>query len=990
MRLLCTSVFLVFFVHVVHSQTARRYSAIVLDSLNHQPISGAHITDISSGNWATTDDKGYFSISSRSSEKLVLAIKGLNYVGKTVTLDKIGNNIIYLVEKTLGIEEVSVLARSGTDLSTSYRINREALDHLQAISLSDIQQLLPGGKTNVRQHLAEDRAMEFRINNGTGNDGSGELGNPFHGIAIISDGYQFSTNTRAKGSMGQGIDTRSIPLGNIESVEVVTGVPSAEYGDLNEGMVSITTKTGRTKYLLEYVTKPNIKQTTLSKGFDLGEKRGTVNLDFQRSHSFSEIESPYTTYDKNTLSVKYAKSTGLFGRFFDYSLKLEGNLGGYNNESDPDMSSSTYLKVRDHYVGMTYNSKWLLKSKWITNLEHTAGIFYSNNLTESVGNKSSSSTVPAVHSMRNGYFVAELYEKNPSAGVVLIPPGNWYEKNFRDNQPLNFSFKSKATLNHHLFDNSHDVLSYGIEYRGSGNLGKGTYYGDYAYAKDGWRPYVYSDEPFLHSISLFAQENVNVPLGRWRLNVRPGLRHDMTYINQSVYGFVQALSPRLNMQLHVKNDPKSDDFIRTLNFGYSFGKARKLPSANWLYPVPSYMDRLAFAPPTNSKGETYYAYHTTIRSIEYNPDLRWQTNVQHEFSLNAATKFADLRLSFSMNNVHDSYQSFSNYERNAYNFTGPEALNGVIIPELERHYDINELTGIVTVRDVNNIFPSQVLPYTTREYFIPSPTIVNGLTIYRHTMRMNLNFKPIKAIHTRFVVDGSWHVYSGFDDMEQGYTPGDLILMNDRRPYRYLAFFYGGRSSDNGGKSNRMDFNVSTETRIPKLKLIFTARLEATLVNKNRRVTRYADGSPRGYSIANRADYLPTLPDRNPNDGGQYAIIYPEYYITYDDPDTKIPFYEKFLWASENDPVLFSDLSRLIGRTNTNYMFDVAGTSAYYIVNFGISKDIGKIARISFNATNFNNTTATYESLQTGRSNSLYQSTTIPEVYYGLSLSLKL
>ena len=63
-------------------------------------------------------------------------------------------------------------------------------------------------------------------------------GNAAFGTALEVDGVRLSNN----GSFGElaGIGTRSISVENIESVEVITGVPSAEYGDLNSGMVRIS------------------------------------------------------------------------------------------------------------------------------------------------------------------------------------------------------------------------------------------------------------------------------------------------------------------------------------------------------------------------------------------------------------------------------------------------------------------------------------------------------------------------------------------------------------------------------------------------------------------------------------------------------------------------------------------------------------------------------------------------------------------------------
>jgi outer membrane receptor for ferrienterochelin and colicin len=50
-------------------------------------------------------------------------------------------------------------------------------------------------------------------------------------------------NANLSGMTGTG--TRGVSVDNIESIEVITGVPSAEYGDLNSGMVRVITKKGR-------------------------------------------------------------------------------------------------------------------------------------------------------------------------------------------------------------------------------------------------------------------------------------------------------------------------------------------------------------------------------------------------------------------------------------------------------------------------------------------------------------------------------------------------------------------------------------------------------------------------------------------------------------------------------------------------------------------------------------------------------------------------
>ena len=118
--------------------------------------------------------------------------------------------------------------------------------------------------------------------------------------------------------------------------------------------------------------------------------------------------------------------------------------------------------------------------------------------------------------------------------------------------------------------------------------------------------------------------------------------------------------------------------------------------------------------------------------------------------------------------------------------------------------------------------------------------------------------------------------------------------------------------------------------------------------------------------------------------------LYPEYYSTWDNPDERIPFAEKFLWAKDNDPTLYNDLTKLVVRTNYPYMMNANRISGYYSANLSITKEIGDHVSVSFYANNFLNNMNTVHSTQTDLETSLFGSSYIPSYYYGLSLRLKL
>jgi outer membrane receptor protein involved in Fe transport len=130
-----------------------------------------------------------------------------------------------------------------------------------------------------------------------------------------------------------------------------------------------------------------------------------------------------------------------------------------------------------------------------------------------------------------------------------------------------------------------------------------------------------------------------------------------------------------------------------------------------------------------------------------------------------------------------------------------------------------------------------------------------------------------------------------------------------------------------------------------------------------------------------------------PYDGSatdKYIAVYPDYYTTWDNPTEMIPFAERFLWAKDNDPALYSDLAKLVVRSNYAYTMNPNRLSAYYSANLSVTKEIGDHIALSFYANNFFNTMRRVHSSQTDLDTSLFGSSYVPSYYYGLSLRLKI
>jgi hypothetical protein len=183
-------------------------------------------------------------------------------------------------------------------------------------------------------------------------------------------------------------------------------------------------------------------------------------------------------------------------------------------------------------------------------------------------------------------------------------------------------------------------------------------------------------------------------------------------------------------------------------------------------------------------------------------------------------------------------------------------------------------------------------------------------------------------------------------------------------------------------------------THIPAIRIILSFRLESTLYNYKQNLSEYSSGE-RGFAVDNRGDNFPAA-DPTRYNSNRYVVVYPLYYTSYDDMETKIPFAEMYTWANahkEQNPdarALYDELSKLIERTNTDYYFNADKLSSYYSINLSVTKELGDLATISFSATNFTNNAQQVYSSQRDSQGSLYGSSYIPKFYYSLSLKVKL
>ncbi len=960
----------------------------VKNDKTRQPVDYATILIQDQGLWAVTNENGEFVIQAVRPGKIVLSISCLGFEKKSFEFSGVAaisqDNVFYIKEDNLALKEVVVTAeKKKNEIATSYVIDRNAINHMQTTSIEDVLSQLPGGQTLQANTLAQSKsAMADAQRLALRSQNSTELDNPSFGTAIEIDGVRLSNNSNYTDGAA-GVDTRNIGIHNIESIEVTTGLPSVEHGDLSSGLISINTKKGRTPLEIEIVNKPLMTSYSASKGFGLGKRGGTLNASFEHTRSISDRTSPYTTYMRNSVNLEYQRTFGSKQKPLIFTYVFSGNAGGFDSKADPDAYQNTYEKMKDNALRNGLKANWLLRSPWLTSLEFAATMNYTDKKLEAKTLQSSSSAQPALHTMEEGYFMSAPYSVNPSANILLLPVGTWYQVSYNDEKPVNYSLEMKAKWSRN-FGQVRSNLLLGSQYNTSGNYGKGVSYADMRYAPT-YREFRYDKQPFVNNMAFYAEEKAVIPVQKKDLQLQAGVRSDMTWVNGSEYGTVSGFSPRINVQYAVIDH--SSRFVKQLNVHVGWGDAVKLPSSAMLFPTPTYTDRIAFAS-TSTNGIASYAYYTTPQKAIYNEDLKWQRNRKSEIGIDMDIRIARISVTGYMEKTFNPYILSSVYTPFTYNLTDQSALSNCPISAANSIYTIDQKSGIVTVTDKTGQYASQTLSNTTYNTFNNNKYYTNGTPVIKRGVEWVIDFKEISALKTSVKLDGAYSYYKG---EEETIIPSlrSSGKMSDGNYYKYIGYYVGGDNISNGSTTKRLTTNVTLTTHIPVLRLIFSVRAEGCFYDYSQYLSEYAQKS-RGFVIDNKDAYFPSTTNTDIYAGDRFVAMYPLYYTTIDDMNTKIPFAEKFAWAKDHDQNLYNELAKMVVKTGLGYTFNANKYTPYFAAHFNLTKEIGDNVSISFQANNFFNNTMRVKSTWTNTKVSLYQNSMISKLYYGLSLRIKL
>lgn len=771
--------------------------AVILDKTG-EPLSGATMQLVQSGLWGISGKDGEVEI--RNVPRLPVAYKvsmlGYKDVEGEIRLDGKDNVRIIMEEESLSMREVVVVAQAGQGgESTTSIIGRQALDHLQATSLKDILQLLPGGVSMKNPSLTS--PGQFKVRTLASDD------NATFGAAIIINGMPVSTNANMNTGLGlssissgnSGADIRSIATDDIESVEIIRGVASAEYGDVSSGVMIVNKRIGVSDLNMKARIMPGIMQLHAGKGFDI-KSAGSLNISADYARGTSDPRFLTDKYNRGLLSLAHRKT--LLDKTWTLTTNIDLSYTGEWKGADPDepeamkkfFSSRNAFSLRLSHNGMLKLDKALARTlKYDVALSLSSDRIFNDRLV-SVGSGA------ILDATKDGMYEGTPYPSSYEtlSGTKSNPVMYWAK--FSDLFYLNVG-------------NMSNRFNVGTEWKIEGNRGIGQYDKTpkfKAFAQDRIRRFC--DIPYMNQISAYFEDNVVLTFSERRYpNITGQVGVRWTVVQPWRNERMMALSPRLNIAVNP---------VRYLSLRLGYGISEKVPSLQDLYPSPDYYDFYNMSVSDGQK--SYYLYSTRV--FDNKPvSIKTMRGTKYELGF-------DVRL--------DNGMSFSvvGYHEKVSRCFGPDNSEWkTLVFDVWNAADVT-FTGQKPIYDQQNPSRRDTVLYNLIRPGNPKSRRNRGI-------EFDFNFGKINATNTSFYLSGAWS-----ETRSSSSNLGYKLPVGEARNYGPVYVVYP-ESSYSFSESRRFSATLRVVQHIPAIRFIVSASAQCILYEYDHEVS--SGTRPLGY-----------------------------------------------------------------------------------------------------------------------------------------------
>ena len=764
---------------------------IVLDAETQEPIVGATVATAHNGKVLTvTQNDGSFTIPKNNEAKLKISSIGYKTLVTTPT-----DNGRYLMQTEVSqLGEVVVTAQENHGLTTSSRIEKHAMEHLQPSSFSDLLELLPGGRSSDPS-LNEPNTIHIReISTGNNNYSTSSLGTSF-----IIDGAPVSTNgnmqyiagawdniATKRDNTNAGVDMRSISTDDIEHVEIVRGIPSVEYGDLTSGLVKIERRRGGHNIRFRLKADMGSKLFYAAKDFEWGKRRLTLNLSADYLDAKADPRNSYENYKRLSLSARLHKTWERNGYDIALATNIDFTKSLDNDKEDIDQTYSaedSYRSSYDRYAFLSALKLKMKRSSWLKSIDASVSVSFENDL------------IKRTRLVQLSRMTVAPMSKEEGENDAYILPFKYTGHHEVEGKPLNLFAKLNARFQipNNVVSNT---LLIGADWNIDKNLGRGQVFDPMkpVYTGISSRQRSLKDIPANHRFSAFAEENVKWPSAIGTLELAAGIRATTMFNLNDDYVMNGKLywDPRVNIGYSL---PKITLFGKPtfIRIAAGIGQHTKMPTMEQLFPDKMYIDFIQL---------NYYHDNPNYRRINLmtyivdprNTALKPARNLKKEITLDVNIGGNRLAVTAFREKMTSGFRSQSYYRTFQYKQYDASAINGA------------ELTAPPAVEN---------LPLTTVNELAGYGNYTNGSMTLKEGIEYTIETMRFPVILTRLTINGAYFRTTYNNSIVDSYRPSQVI---DNRQIQYVGLY----ADDDGSVRESFNTNFTLDTDIPRLKLGFS------------------------------------------------------------------------------------------------------------------------------------------------------------------------
>ena len=811
---------------VTFALPTNRLSVIIIDSNDKSPLSLATVRLKSNtgeffGSITDMDGRVEFPAVKEGTYEVIVTYIGYEDYKKQIQIKKSSRITIYMNPSSTLLTEVIVTASESKGITSASKIDKTAMEHLQPSSFTDLLALIPGGSTKTPD-MSGPNAIKLREVAVSSSDyNTSSLGTQFviDGTPINTDANmqrvrtEITSGFEGKTSVNTGVDMRTISTDNIESVEIIRGIPSVEYGDLTSGLVVIKRKLKGSPIEARFKADQYSSLFSVGKGVEFAEKNLTLAADAGFLDSHNDPRDKMSNYKRINFSLRMQK---VWNRLNGDNLRLNsavdysGNIDASKN--DPEILT----QPEDKFKSSFHSVKWQNMFRWNAASE---GVF--RNLT---ANFTASTSVDKISRTR---FVQ--LDRDRVAPTNMVPgvhdgailPYQYTAHHEVDGKPLNLYANVKAEFQVNRGEWKNKILT-GATWTYAKNLGDGEVY-DLARPLNPMassaRPRKYSDIPASEQLSFFIEEKMHYPIGQHSLDIQAGIRANMLLnlnngyaMNGKIY-----LDPRANLQWKFPGIRMGKKEL-VFNIAGGVGGLTKMPTLIHLYPNDIYMDFVQLNywnqnPDLKRINMLTYIVDPTNFNLKPARNFKWEVRLGAEFDKN------EFSVTYFRERMSSGFRSLSTYAPYEYREYDASGING------------NALTAPPALES---------LPFKEQKILNGYGYYGNGSRTLKEGVEFQLSTKRFDVINTRLTINGAWFK-STYQNSQPVYKSVTKVIGNTSVSNLYMGLY----ENDDNYVNERFNTNFIIDTWLSKIGVKLSETIECSWFQT--RQSGYVSGMPIAY-----------------------------------------------------------------------------------------------------------------------------------------------